>query len=203
MPRGKPAERDARVADRRQRVAAMYLEGRTQWAISRQLKAGIATVNRDLDAIRQEWLHSAMCDYNARKSQELARIDLVEREAWAAWHRSQKEKTTREEEESSGEDSTRRTTKTRAEPRDGSAEYLRLVQWCVEQRCKILGLDSPKQVQFVGAVAVKVEAAPPAGLSADDVRFLNDLADRTNILGPAPAADPRRDPHDPAPGEPG
>ena len=41
-------------------------------------------------AVREQWLQSSLLDFDARKAQELARIDRVETEAWAAWEKSKR-----------------------------------------------------------------------------------------------------------------
>jgi hypothetical protein len=212
MARGRGPTAVTETEARRERVAGLHLEGRSMSAIARELKVAVSTVSRDLDAIRAEWLESALCDFNARKAEELANIRHIWAEAWAAWRRSQKPADTVTRKEQPGPDPDAPEPEDgepapppvmrvveelrRTEHRDGAAEFLRVLQWCVEQRCKILGLDAPKQIQMVGAVAVKVEAAPPPGVSADELAFLADLADRCGVLGPAPAADPRAVPGD-------
>lgn len=177
------------ASERRRKVAAFYLEGKPQSQIARLVKVNQSTVSRDLEAVRAAWLASAVLDYNTKKAEELARIDHLEAEAWEAWHRSKKCRTTEQTKQVTFDDGTRAEESTKKEYRDGAAEYLRVVQWCIEQRCTILGLDAPKQFQFVGAVAVTVEESPPA-LSPDDLAQLADLAIRAGVLGPPPQLGP-------------
>jgi hypothetical protein len=46
----------------------------------------------------------------------------------------------------------------------GSAAYLQGVQWCIQQRCKILGLDAPKTVNVNWR-----QAASDAGANPDEI----------------------------------
>jgi hypothetical protein len=87
MPRNKSEE--LALQQRRKQVAEMYLRGQTQWQIAHQMGVNQAQISRDLKVIRREWLNSAVQDFDARKAQELAKIDAVEAEAWTAWKRSQ------------------------------------------------------------------------------------------------------------------
>ncbi len=74
---------------RRQQVADLSLQGWTQSAIAEELDVSQPTVSTDLKAIQQEWLESASGDVEAARAKVLAELDLVQREAWAAWKRSQ------------------------------------------------------------------------------------------------------------------
>jgi len=87
MPRNKSEE--LALQQRRKHVAELYLRGQTQWQIAHAMDVNQAQISRDLKVIRREWLNSAVQDFDARKAQELAKIDAVEAEAWAAWRRSQ------------------------------------------------------------------------------------------------------------------
>src|SRR5262245_46932315 len=88
MPRGRSTRNEAIAADRRRKVAALYLQGRTIYEIGPELGVSVSTVSRDPEAVRNEWLAPAAADFNQRKAEELQRLDLLESEAWGAWERS-------------------------------------------------------------------------------------------------------------------
>jgi hypothetical protein len=67
------------------------------------------------------------------KARELARIDLLEREAWSGWFESKKEPPI----------TPAKTDKGGASKSIGNADYLATVQWCIETRCKIRGFFAP------------------------------------------------------------
>jgi hypothetical protein len=77
-----------RILSRRTKVAKLYLLGKTQYEIAREVGCSQGTVGNDLSALREEWLASALLDFGEAKARELARIDNLESEAWAAWYRS-------------------------------------------------------------------------------------------------------------------
>jgi hypothetical protein len=134
----------------RTQIAQFYLKQYTQAEMADMLGISIQTVNADLKAVRHMWAESAIFDMNEAKQRELARIDQLEREYWRAWEESQKEQTTAktrgriETEESDGDTYTiPEAYETQRQPRLGDPRYLQGVQWCIQQRCKILGIEAP------------------------------------------------------------
>lgn len=136
----------AAVIDRRRKVAEMYLRGTIQADIARQLGVVQGTVSRDLAAIRADWRQSAVMDFDARKDQELAKIDEVERAAWDGWRRSQEPAETTRAEISGDVQKAVKTTEGQA----GDPRFLQTVLNCVERRCRILGIDAPDKVSVSG-----------------------------------------------------
>ena len=70
-------------------MAELYVKGWFQTAIARELAISQPTVCQDLQAIRKQWRESAIRDFDAARELELQKLNRVEREAWAAWERSQ------------------------------------------------------------------------------------------------------------------
>lgn len=129
------------IAHRRQQVAERYLRGDYQTTIAQSLGVDTATISRDLKALRELWLTSAIRDFDAAKAQELAKIDEVERAAWSGWTRSQEDK-----EISFSEVGVKGTRSgSRSEGQSGNAAFLTTILTCIERRCAILGLDAPKR----------------------------------------------------------
>lgn len=131
-------------AAHRAAIAAQYLRGATQADIAAALGIDRSTVSRDLAAVRAQWLAASVRDFDAQRAEELAKIDAVEREFWAAYERS---KVTKEITLTEKRDGERASTHARVqrEPRDGSAVYLDGVLRCIERRCRLLGLDAPER----------------------------------------------------------
>jgi predicted transcriptional regulator len=86
---GRTPTETTQIAQRRQQVAELYTKGWFQTAIARELSISQPTVCQDLQAIRKQWRESAIRDFDAARELELQKLDRVEREAWAAWERSQ------------------------------------------------------------------------------------------------------------------
>ena len=133
--------RETEVLSRREQVARLYLQGNTQSEIAQQFGVSQMQISKDLAVIRSAWLQSAVRDFDAARAGELAKIDEVEREYWAAWKRSQEDKEIIFEEHGvKGKRSGSRT-----EGQSGNPAFLAGVLTCIERRCAILGLDAPKR----------------------------------------------------------
>lgn len=111
-------------------------------------------ITKDIETIHARWIHSYLLDFDAAKAKELASINKLEQEYWLAWHKSQEKKEELETEKI--EDKTANTqvaatshTKMRVKKfekeRDGEVRFLQGIQWCIDQRCKILGLNQSIQ----------------------------------------------------------
>lgn len=141
------------MAVSRARVARMYLQGKSIHEIGKIEGVSAATINRDLSIIKMAWMASALLDLDARKAQELARLDELEATSWDAWQRSKADKrsisrktsNTVGDEGEALKDEERRYSR---EQRTGNVLYLEMVMKCIERRCKILGLDAPERSQM-------------------------------------------------------
>ncbi|MDZ4780431.1 MAG: helix-turn-helix domain-containing protein [Planctomycetia bacterium] len=126
-------------ARRRQQVAELYVQGWTQQVIGEHLQICQTTVCFDLKALRREWRESSIRDFDSQRYVELKKLERVEREAWAAWERSQKPL---QSAVLNGEGSAARARKT-VKNQHGDPRFLEQVQKCLVQRRALLGLDAP------------------------------------------------------------
>jgi hypothetical protein len=152
---------NGQLARDRRRIADLYLQGELQADIAVQLKIDQSTVSRDIAHLQAEWRKSALVDIDARKSQELAKVDRLEREYWAAWERSCEDAETATQKQrgkvtkAAGEDGQfvaeqpAEISKTR-KGQAGDPRFLSGIQWCIERRCKILGIDAPEKHKHSG-----------------------------------------------------
>lgn len=127
------------IAKRREQVAELYLRGFSQCAIAEQLQVSQPTISLDIKSIHTEWKASAVRDHDALLEKELRKIDRLEREAWAAWERSQQPAQSARVSGSAGDGRSEKIVKNRY----GDARFLDQVQKCIAQRCAILGLNAP------------------------------------------------------------
>ena len=146
---------ELRIDSRRSKIAALVLSGVTnQFEIMHRLgmddiEASQPTISRDLLYIREQWRASAVRDWDEIQGKELARIDLLEKEAWFAWERSKTQRSrTRKRvrilpDGKPGDTDSEDTT----EQRDGDPRFLTAIMDCIKRRCDLLGLDavSPRQ----------------------------------------------------------
>ena len=191
---GRNSQERFRILERRKRVAGMYLQGLSQWEIGRRLGVSQQCVAKDVLALEREWLASAVTDINAAKAKELARIDRLERVAWAAWRRScqQKERSTTRMERKLDEDTqkAKAVTSKATEARDGNADYLKRVEWCISKRCELLKLDPPQRLEHGGSTEmppIRTEMQPELTRAQRFVRIAALLADSA-VEAPAASA---------------
>ena len=143
-PKRNPAQRDKDRAT----VTELYLQGKTQASIAELLGVSQSQISQDLKAIRRVWVKEAVRDFDELKSRELAKIDRLELEYWEAWKRSQEDAEVETEKAIGDKEKPTRVEKSkRKEGQAGDPRFLQGVQWCIEQRCKILGLNAPTKTQ--------------------------------------------------------
>ena len=131
-----------KIAHRRQRVGELYLQSHMQTEIAEELGISQTTVSHDLKAIRKLWRESSVRDFDVVQEQELRKLDLLEREAWAAWRRSQQPaESTKVVQDRSG----KRAHKT-VQHQVGDPRYLEQIHKCITARRALLGLDAPTRI---------------------------------------------------------
>jgi len=135
-------EREANLVE----IKDAYLRGDTQMSIAERLGLSQAQISRDLATIQRRWRESALVDINEAKQRELERIDVLEREYWQAWENSKGEQS-RSTASKAGDVARAQVVKYESA---GDPRFLAGVQWCVEQRCKILGLLAPAKNEVTG-----------------------------------------------------
>jgi hypothetical protein len=119
-----------------------------------------ATVTRDLQYLYKEWQESSLVDIDKAKARELAKVDRLEREYWQAWEHSCKDAETVRQEGTKTEkgiqpDKIVKTAKGQA----GDPRFLVGIQWCINKRCEIVGLDAAikQEISGPGGSHIKVE----------------------------------------------
>jgi hypothetical protein len=130
--------RNLAILQRRQQVADLYLQGWTQQKIADHLVINQKTVSSHLKRIRQEWRESAVRDFDLAREVELRKIDRVEREAWAAWERSQQPAQSAHINDETNQRRTRRHVRNQY----GDPRFLEQVNKCIAMRCALLGLGA-------------------------------------------------------------
>ena len=175
----------AQLARDRRREAELYLQGWLQVDIGEELGIDHSTVSRDLKAIQADWLKSALIDFGEAKAREIAKIDALERTYHQAWLRSHEDaetvikKTKGTVRKVDADDGTffqerpaevNRTSKGQV----GDPRFLAGVQWCIERRCKIFGMDAAQTLNVQGKTEVKTEVK--FDLSNIPVELLQSLA---------------------------
>ena len=130
-------------------ITSLYLRGVRQSAIATQLNLSRQQIGYDLKTIQRRWQEKTVIDLDEAKNKELSRIDELERVYWQAWQDSKGEKTkSRQEANGKSKDGKPIVTRVTAEKEQmlGNPAYLTGVQWCISERCKLLGLNAPIKI---------------------------------------------------------
>lgn len=145
---------------RRHTIAKLLCQGLDQTAIGEKVGVSQSCVSRDLTWIRSQWKREMETKFNENLVKELAKIDNLERMCWEAWEKSAKDykqKTTKAKGKIPGKDKGTNVPKPDyLEKTDkevtafGDPRFLQGVQWCIERRCKLLGLDAPEKKELTG-----------------------------------------------------
>lgn len=144
--------------------ARLYLQGLPIAHIARTVSEGRSyelsyeMARFDIQMLLQRWQESYLLDFDAARSKELARIDQLEQAYWEGWERSKADKETNEVESIKDSSTSRKNVtvptynrskaKKKTENQPGQAVFLNGIQWCIDKRCQILGLDSPKEISI-------------------------------------------------------
>ena len=134
----------------RRRISEMYLRGELQADIAKELSLSQSTISNDLAAIQEEWKLSSLMDFDKRKAQELAKVDDLEREYWGAWKRSYGVNVKRSKKATKKMGDTIQEAGETEESLLGDPRFLAGVQWCINKRCELMGLDAPKKSELTG-----------------------------------------------------
>ena len=150
-------------------ISHLYLQGITQAEIGQRLDVSQPQICYDLKTLRKRWLQSSIMNIDLAKAKELARIDHLEREYWEAWEKSKNPVKTRGSKKVDG--ATVEST-IQAETGTGDPRYLSGVQWCINKRCEIVGMDEAKNFEITWREQAKIE-----GIEDPDA-FYEDLVQR-------------------------
>ena len=151
----------SQIARDRKRIGELYLKGWLQNDIAKDLKISQATVSRDLKSLFKSWQKSALVDIDKAKAKELAKVDNLELEYWKAWERSCEDAETtvkktkgsvKRYQDDDGQFIVERPAEVdqTSKGQTGDSRFLQGVQWCIDKRCKILGIDAPQRLEHTG-----------------------------------------------------
>lgn len=115
-------------------------------------------ISYDLGKIRDRWLESSLVNFDEARAQELAEIDRVEVEAWEAFERSKHSSSQtittkgklRKTSEGQGGYVAEQPAEAKRSTQEGAGNptFLQIVQWCIDRRIHLLGLDAPDRVRI-------------------------------------------------------
>lgn len=121
------------------RIASCFAAGWPLDRIAHTLDLNPHIVRQHLTPIREQWQRRAQLDRTEALGRELLTLDELERAAWDGWHASRRDEITTTTTHADKGDSEQIKRVTHA----GDINYLKVVERCVEMRCKLLGLPPP------------------------------------------------------------
>ncbi len=155
-PKRTPAEREHDLPQ----IAAMYIKGRYQAEIAEHLgkhrKYSLTRqmIGYDIKALHRRWLASSLVDYDQAKAKEIAAIDHLERTYWAEYEISKKPVVRKKLAKKVGGKTTEAVQEIGAGL--GDIRFLQGVEWCIDRRIKIMGLDAPVKNETAGETLISV-----------------------------------------------
>lgn len=150
----------------RAEIARLYLMGysSTEIAISisknRPYQLSTQKIGSEIKELLATWLENQLISFDIARARELAKIDKLETAYWQAWQGSLKPKVKTEvtgiKAKGNGKDTTQQDNIKYApervvrkeEERDGNYVFLTGVQWCINKRCEILGMNAPAEINI-------------------------------------------------------
>ncbi len=165
-----PKRSKVQIARDRLEIARRYLQGQFQHEIAAALGMTQRMVSYDLRIVQKIWQQSmSTSQLNELRTKELAKIDNLERSYWQAWERSQQPR----EVTIKGQSRDLVKVEKRCENRDGNPKFLAGVQWCIERRCNILGLDGSLKADVTGQIENNTDFDPSTMSTEELMRILS------------------------------
>jgi hypothetical protein len=140
VPRNGPARTLEEKLRDRAAIADLYERGWPQWRIAEKVGLVQSTVCEDLRALRAEYRKAAGEKIGELIGRELAKLDRLEREAWRGWRRSLRDAEKKYAKVGSTPKGAVKESAKTTEGQAGDAKFLLVIQKCVAERAKIVGL---------------------------------------------------------------
>ena len=132
-----PRNKKEHVLARRARVAELYLRGIGQVEIAKREGVTQPQISQDLKLICQAWQRESIMAMGEIKAKELAKIDLLEREAWDAWERSKLPQRRRSMTKGGAAGNIENLAEIES---PGNPRFLEQIERCIKARCQLLKL---------------------------------------------------------------
>lgn len=146
--RGNKGEREADL----NLITELYTKGRSYREIAFEVnqrhgrKITYQTVSNEIKKLLKEWEKSRNEVIDHQKFVELAKIDRLEKTYWDGYDKScQPVKKTSTKKKGSVKQVDNVEMVSNEETRVGDPRFLDGIKWCIEQRCKIFGINAPQK----------------------------------------------------------
>lgn len=141
-----------RREDWKSKAVSLYIQGHSQETVKELMKdlTGGHSFSRNTIA---KYIQESVDDWKATKNEivdswkaiELERINRLEATYWDAWENSKNVLKTNTIKKTKGDTGTLSIAERQDQERQSQGEprFLQGIQWCIEQRCKLLGMEVP------------------------------------------------------------
>lgn len=135
------AERETRLSQ----ISALFCQGMWQSQIAVEMGVSDAQITYDMKILMARWREASTAKIEDWKATELEKVNHLEATYWQAWIDSCETGVNVAKEKTTKEDGVQTVTSRKevAKP-TGDPRHLAGVQWCIEKRCKLLGLYPEK-----------------------------------------------------------
>lgn len=183
-------------------IAGLLVRNYKASEIARQLNITNAKTNAYIEAIRDEWSQLTSSTFKEFQSQELLKLEQIEREAWIAWEASKKKKIRRKKTYArTGDEIITELSDSGMQLEvevidefddDGDTKYLDVVMKAMAHRAKILGVDKVNVNVFSANININQEQPEYqqrvdqflAQFGGDYGRIINAALDRDRVDEP-------------------
>ena len=132
----------------------LYLKGQSFRAIAEHMNTNFrrklthVTVFNDIKFVLSQWEESRNKFIDHHKTIELEKLNILERTYWEAWEKSTRDTVVSQTKKKGSPKSVDNVEKTEQDRFNmGDPRYLQGIERCIEARCKILGLNAPKEIK--------------------------------------------------------
>ena len=108
------------------------------------------TIGNDVNDILGRWRETINSEIGELRAAELSRINRMELEAWDAWTKSKAAATSSMTVRDIGSSKPDKL-QVKSEEQYGDPRFFAVIQWCIDKRSKLLGLDMPTKQEVTGA----------------------------------------------------
>jgi transposase len=149
---GRSQEEEFRILARRAEVSRLYAAGMKKYKIAEKLGLNKVQITRDIQAVEEEWMQSALMDIDKRKARELAKVDELEATYREAWDKSCEDAEISTQKQVGKGDNARLEATLRKEGQSGNPAFLAGVMACIAKRCEIIdGLKATNRLEITDA----------------------------------------------------
>lgn len=143
---GRRTKADKRgIAERLAKVAELITKGYRNFEIAKVVGVSEGQIRYDRAKIEAEWREEYLKPISVAKDAQLARLDLIETQLWAAWAKSLEPEKTEVADHTKGKKNQVRVT---IKYQYGNPQFLSLLLGVIDRRTRLLGLDAPIKIDF-------------------------------------------------------